>query len=166
MATESTDGVRLRDVIEEDLPILFDHQHDPVANQMAAFPARDREAFMEHWTSNVVGNDAARKRTILLDGDVVGNILSWERSGDTLVGYWIGREHWGKGVASRALALFLTEVDERPLHAHVAAHNAGSIRVLEKCGFRVVGEATVEEPGVRIEELILRLDADEASAGT
>ncbi len=81
---------------------------------------------MEHWTTNILGNDTGRKRTILLDGEVVGNMLSWEQSGDTLVGYWIGREYWGRGVASRALALFLVEVDERPLHAYVAAHNAGS----------------------------------------
>ncbi len=86
--------------------------------------------------------------------------------GDTLVGYWIGREHWGKGIATRALTLLLTEVDTRPLHAHVAQHNAGSIRVLEKCGFRVVGEQTIEEPGVRIVEVILRLDAQAESAAT
>ena len=91
-------------------------------------------------------------------------MLSWEQSGDTLVGYWIGREYWGRGVASRALALFLMEVDERPLHAHVAAHNAGSIRVLEKCGFRVVRQQTIEESGgVRIAEVILRLDDDGAT---
>ena len=158
--------VTLRDVIDADLPVLFEFQRDPVANEMAAFPARDREAFMEHWTSNILGNDAVRSRTILRDGEVVGNIGSWPDSGDTLVGYWIGREHWGKGVASRALALFLVEVDTRPLHAHVAKHNAGSLRVLEKCGFRVVGEQTSEEFGMRIDEVILRLDADPESAAT
>jgi RimJ/RimL family protein N-acetyltransferase len=92
MATESTDGVRLRDVIEEDLPILFDHQRDPVANQMAAFPARDRDAFMEHWATDVLGDDTARKQTILFEDQVVGNILSFEMAGRTLVGYWIGRD--------------------------------------------------------------------------
>ena len=112
--------VTLRDVTEADLPVFFEFERDPVANEMAAFPARDREAFMQHWTANILGNDAGRKRTILLDGEVVGNMLSWEQSGDTLVGYWIGREYWGRGVATRALALFLTEVDERPLHAYVA----------------------------------------------
>ncbi len=154
-----SDGViRLRDVSVDDLPVFFDHQRDPVANRMAAFPARERKAFMEHWTSNILGNDAARKRTILLDGEVVGNILSWADSGDTLVGYWIGREYWGRGVASRALALFLMEVHTRPLHAHVAKHNGGSIRVLEKCGFAIVREDTIVESGVEFEELILRLD--------
>ncbi len=45
-------------------------------------------------------------------------------------------------------------------------HNIGSIRVLEKCGFRIVGEETVEESGVRIVEVILRLEADPARAAT
>ena len=151
---------------EADLPVFFEFERDPVANEMAAFPARDREAFMEHWTVNILGNDAGRKRTILLDGEVVGNMLSWEQSGDTLVGYWIGREYWGRGVASRALALFLVEVDERPLHAFVAAHNAGSIRVLERCGFRIVRAQTIEESGVRIDECLYRLDADPESGAT
>ena len=156
--------VTLRDVTEADLPIFFEFERDPVANEMAAFPARDREAFMQHWTANILGNDTRRKRTILLDDVVVGNILSWEQSGDRLVGYWIGREYWGRGVASRALALFLVEVDERPLYAYVAAHNAGSIRVLEKSGFRIVRAETIEESGARIEELLFRLDADHSSA--
>jgi len=158
--------VTLRDVTEADLPVFFEFQLDPVANEMAAFPARDRETFMGHWTSKILGDDAARKQTILLDGEVVGNMLSWEQSGDTLVGYWIGREYWGRGVATRALTLFLTEVDTRPLHAHVVNHNVGSIRVLEKCGFRIVGEETDEESGVRIVEVVLRLEADHARAAT
>jgi RimJ/RimL family protein N-acetyltransferase len=150
--------VRLRDVREDDLPIFFEHQNDPVANEMAAFPARNRQAFTQHWTANILGDDAAWKRTILLDGEVVGNILSWRMSGERLVGYWIGRAYWGKGVASRALALFLIEVDERPIHAHVARHNRASIRVLEKAGFVIVGEAAIEEAGDEIHEVVMRLD--------
>jgi RimJ/RimL family protein N-acetyltransferase len=155
--------VTLRDVTEADLPVFFEFQCDPVANEMAAFPARDRGTFMEHWTTNILGNDAARKQTILLDGEVVGNILGWEQAGDMFVGYWIGRAYWGNGIATRALTLFLTQVDTRPLHAHVVKHNVGSIRVLEKCGFRVVGQETIEEAGERIDEVILRLDGDRAS---
>jgi RimJ/RimL family protein N-acetyltransferase len=150
--------VRLREVTQVDLPIFFDHQRDPVANRMAAFPARDCQAFTEHWTTKVLGDDTVTKRTILLDEQVVGNIVSFEMSGETLVGYWIGRDNWGKGIASRALSLFLADVDTRPLHARVAKHNVASIRVLEKCGFLIVGEDTIMESGDPIEELILRLD--------
>jgi RimJ/RimL family protein N-acetyltransferase len=156
--------VTLRDVTEADLPVFFEFQRDPVANEMAAVPARDREAFMQHWTANILGNDTGRNQTILLDGEVVGYILNWADGADTLVGYWFGREHWGKGIATRALALFLTEVDTRPLHAHVVKHNIGSIRVLEKCGFGIVSEETFEESGVLIHEVILRLEADDVRA--
>ena len=93
-----------------------------------------------------------------MDEQVVGNIVSW-MSDERLVGYWIGREHWGKGIASRALSLFVADVEtRRPLHAHVARQNPASIRVLEKAGFEIVGEATIEESGAEIEEVVMRLD--------
>ena len=78
-----------------------------------------------------------------------------------LRGYWIGREHWGRGVATEALTQFTHQVTARPLYAHVAVHNAGSIRVLEKCAFRRdrVQEATAPAPDDGIEELIFVLDA-------
>jgi hypothetical protein len=47
-----------------------------------------------------------------------------------------------------ALRLLLEIVDDRPLLAHVAAHNAGSIRVLERCGFSLLHETTASD-GVR-----------------
>lgn len=43
-----TNDVLLRDVTESDLPIFFEQQLDPDATAMAAFPSRDREAFMAH----------------------------------------------------------------------------------------------------------------------
>ena len=66
---------------------------------------------------------------------VTGNIGSWIAEDRQLIGYWVGREFWGRGVATAALAVFVAEVKERPLHAFVAKHNVGSIRVLEKCQF-------------------------------
>src|SRR5512139_695928 len=94
--------VLLRDVIAGDLPIFFEQQLDPVANQMAAFPARDREAFMAHWTK-ILADETNILKTILFDGEVAGNIVSWEHpdeGGKREVGYWLGREYWGKGIAT------------------------------------------------------------------
>jgi RimJ/RimL family protein N-acetyltransferase len=143
-----TDDILLRDVIESDLPILFEQQLDPDATAMAAFPSRDREAFMAHWTK-IMADESNILKTIVFDGQVAGNIVSWENSGEWEVGYWVGKEYWGKGIATKALALFLDLVKTRPLYAHVAMHNIASRRVLEKCGFKVIGE----EP----EEFILKL---------
>jgi RimJ/RimL family protein N-acetyltransferase len=125
----------LRDVVHDDLPIFFEHQSDPEAVAMAAFPAREYDAHMAHWADNVLPDETAFKRTIDVDGQVAGNVVSWEADGRRMVGYWIGREFWGRGVATRALSAFLDEVTTRPLYAHVATTNVASIRVLEKCGF-------------------------------
>jgi len=129
--TPLTNDVQLRDVTEGDLPIFFDQQMDPAANQMAAFPARDRNAFMAHWTK-ILGDKTNTIKTIFFDGQVAGNVVSWEQSGERLVGFWIGREYWGRGIATKALAEFLGHVKTRPLYAWVAKHNVASIRVLEK----------------------------------
>ena len=144
--------VRLRDVAEADLPILFEQQLDPEAVRMANFPSRDRAAFFAHW-KRILSDDALVKKAILLDGAVAGNIGSWQTPTERLVGYWIGREFWGRGVATRALAEFLRVETSRPLFARVAKHNLGSIRVLEKCGFVVTGEDVADG----VEELVMRL---------
>jgi RimJ/RimL family protein N-acetyltransferase len=152
-----TGDVQLRDVSSEDLPIFFEHQRDQEAIDMAAFPPRDRDAFMAHWKGKVLGDETVIARTILLDGQVAGNIVSFERSGEREVGYWIGKEFWGKGVATRALSEFLHYVKARPLYARVAKHNIASIRVLEKSGFvSATGEAFTDL-GDDVEEVILEL---------
>jgi len=141
-----TDSPLLRDVIESDLPVFFEQQLDPVANQMAAFPARDREAFMAHW-AKILADESNILKTILYGDQVAGNIVSWEQpdeGSEQEVGYWLGREYWGKGIATRALAAFLEHVTARPLYAYVAKHNLASIRVLEKCGFIITGEEAEE----------------------
>ena len=152
--------VQLRDVVPEDLPTFFEHQLEPEGVRMAAFPPRDREAFMAHWRSRVLGDESVDKKTILVDGQVAGNVVSFEREGEREVGYWIGREYWGRGVASRALAEFLGQVKSRPLYAHVAKHNMASRRVLEKCGFTIVGEDRAPAPtgGEEVEEFVMMLE--------
>ena len=150
--------VRLRNVEPNDLPIFYEQQLDADATRMAAFPSRDRAAFDVHWATNILGNPATVTQTILVDGQVAGYIGSWPQDGVRLVSYWIGKEHWGKGVATRALATFLHLVTERPLYAHVAKHNVGSIRVLEKCGFCVEREESVQDPGNDVVELVMVLD--------
>jgi RimJ/RimL family protein N-acetyltransferase len=138
-----TGAVSLRDVTEADLPLFFEHQRDPVATEMAAFPARERAPFLAHWAT-ILADPALAKQTILVDGQVAGNIGSWEQDGQREVGYWLDRAYWGRGVATQALALFLRQVTARPLYAYVAQHNIGSRRVLEKCGFTLAGENDAE----------------------
>jgi RimJ/RimL family protein N-acetyltransferase len=156
------DDVLLRDVTESDLPIFFEQQQDPIANQMAAFPARDRDAFTAHWTK-ILSDETNTIKTILVEGRVAGNVVSWEQAGERLVGFWIGREYWSKGIATKALSEFLRHVMARPLFAWVAKRNVASIRVLEKCGFRISTDDKwgSNVPGEKVEEVLLKLGANE-----
>ncbi len=156
MAGAPAPTVTLRDVRPEDLPTLFAHQRDPEATRMAAFPTRDEDAFAAHWTRILADPDTV-VRTVLVDGEVAGNVVSWATEGGREVGYWIGREHWGRGVATQALAALLVEVATRPLRAGVARHNVASRRVLEKCGFRVVGEEPPAASGDGVAFTLLEL---------
>jgi len=130
--------VQLRDVEPEDLPTLFQHQLDLEANRMAVANARDERAFNEHW-AEILGDPTVVAKAILVDGCVVGDINCFKLDGQDAVGYWIAREHWGRGIATRALVLLLEELPTRPLHARVARTNVASLRVLEHCGFVVTG---------------------------
>ena len=126
--------VILRAVSADDLAVFYEHQLDREAAQMAEFPSRDWDAFMAHW-KKIMSDPANILKAIVYDGQVAGNIVSWEHEGEQEVGYWIGREYWGRGIASAALKQFLEQVGIRPLYAFVVKHNIASRRVLEKCGF-------------------------------
>jgi RimJ/RimL family protein N-acetyltransferase len=128
--------VTLRPVRAADLDAFLEHQRDPEAIAMAAFAARERPAFMAHW-ERILADPSVVARTVLADEEVAGNVASFERDGRREVGYWIGRESWGAGVATAALAAFLDLETARPLYAGVARWNAGSLRVLRKCGVAV-----------------------------
>lgn len=154
--------IQLRAVNEEDLSIFYSQQLDPEAIWMAAFTAKepsDRDAFNAHW-AKVLADDGVLIRTILYEEMVAGYVLTHGWFGEPEVSYWLGRAFWGKGVATQALTQFLAVQTTRPLHARVVKDNIGSRRVLEKCGFVIVGEDTGYAHGrhAEVEERILRLD--------
>jgi RimJ/RimL family protein N-acetyltransferase len=153
------DRIQLRDVTETDLTVFYEQQLDPEATEMASFPVRNQDSFMTHW-NRIIADESVQIKTILFDGKVAGNIVCFEQLGEREVGYWLGKEYWGKGIATQALRDFLKGVQTRPLYAHVAKHNIGSKRVLEKCGFTVVAEDRFfsEIFGKNIDEYILKLD--------
>ena len=129
-------SVRIRDIEWADLPQIFQMQLDPESNRLAATIPLSADAFDSRWADNL-RDPSITARAILLDGVLAGNVVCFWRDGQANVGYWISREHWGKGIATQALRLFLLEVAIRPLHADVATSNGASLRVLQKCGFVV-----------------------------
>jgi len=160
-----TTEIQLRDVTEEDLPIFFAQQLDPDANRMAAFTAKDpadRAAFTAHW-AKILGDAGITIKTILFAGQVAGHVLSHGWFGEPEISFWLGREYWGRGLATKALSAFLGCVKTRPLYARAAKDNLASLRVLEKCGFTVCGQdrGFANARGKEIEEVILVLEPDE-----
>jgi len=155
-----SDKVTLRHVREDDLETFFTDQLDPEAVRIAAFPSRDREAFMALWRK-IMTDTSVMARAVLLEGELAGHVVSWEQDGERKIGYWIGKAYWGKGVASAALSQFLAQFSVRPLVADVAQHNAASIRVLRKCGFTISREArTPLADGQYVDDYVMTLSSE------
>ncbi|WP_328721813.1 GNAT family N-acetyltransferase [Streptomyces sp. NBC_00247] len=137
-----SEQVRLRDVEPADLEEFLAQEHDPEAVRRSKFPPREREAFMTHWRTKVLGDPANFVQAITVDGELAGNAVAWWHEERRFIGYWLGRRYWGRGIGTQALALFLERETARPLHADPHVGNTGSVRLLEKHGFRRTG--TVE----------------------
>jgi RimJ/RimL family protein N-acetyltransferase len=130
----------LRDVADSDLPVFFVHQADPESVELAGVPPRDAKAFAEHW-AEVRNDPEVVTRTIVVDGQVAGRVVCFRRDGRRELGYWVGREHWGRGIGQAAVTAFLASYDVRPLAATVSSGNEASLRILASCGFLRTGEA-------------------------
>jgi RimJ/RimL family protein N-acetyltransferase len=137
--------VVLRDVEPGDLPFFFEHQRDPVAVALVVFRSRERDEFDKHW-AKILADKTAVTKTIVADGQVAGHLASFLREGKREIGYWIDRALWGRGIASEALSAFLRVEQRRPLNAGVAPHNLASMRVLQKCGFRLLKSSADGKP--------------------
>ncbi|MGW4403467.1 GNAT family N-acetyltransferase [Nonomuraea sp. NPDC004702] len=134
-----SDDVRLRPVLQADLEVFLEHEHDEEAVRRSRFAPRERVAFMTHWNTRVLGDPTVLVRTVTVGGEVAGNVVSWWEGRRRFVGYWLGRPFWGRGVGTAALGLFLAEEKTRPLYADPFAGNTGSVRLLERHGFRRAG---------------------------
>ena len=155
-------AIELRPVEDADLDALFAQSRDPESVRMAAFTSRDpddRAAFDAHMAKLRTSPDVLL-RAVTRDGELVGSVGSFVMDGQQEITYWIDRSAWGQGVASRAVALLLDLVPVRPLRARAASDNAGSLAVLRRAGFRVVGTdfGYANARGTEIEETVLRLD--------
>ena len=154
--------ISLRPSVEEDLEYFFQFQLDKEANYLAAFTQQDptdKAAYIEKY-SLLYEDPSTHNKTILVDNEIAGSIARFIMFGENDVSYWIGKQYWGKGVATIALQQFLEIEKTRPLHGRVAFDNYGSQKVLEKCGFVKTGsdKGFANARGKEIEEFIYKLD--------
>ena len=140
MTTDSK--VTLRKTVTDDLAIFFTFQLDKDANYLAAFTSKDptdRTAYLQKYTK-FLDDPKINMMTIVADDIIVGSVAKFEMEGEAEFTYWIDKNFWGKGIATKALETFLTLENTRPIFARAAFDNFGSQRVLEKFGFVMVGK--------------------------
>ncbi len=155
-------NVTLRKVEPADLETLYLHQLDPEANRMAAFVGkepRNHAEFHAHW-EKILSSPQNTTRTIVADDAVAGYIACYPDGENLETTYWIGREFWGKGIATEALKQMLRLVSDRPICARAATDNLGSVKVLQKCGYKIIGtdRGFAHGRGEEIDEYLFRLD--------
>jgi RimJ/RimL family protein N-acetyltransferase len=155
-------NVSLRDVQDGDLEVFFAQQQDLEAIYMAAFTVAEpdnRQAFDAKW-ARIREDETVVIQTILVNDTVAGHVVKFEQEGEPEISYWIGRQFWGHGVATEALRLFLQLVPVRPLYGLTAKDNAASLRVMQKCGFTIIGKSKgfANARGEEIEEYLLKLN--------
>ena len=162
MGKKEQEEINLRDIIDSDLEFFYNFQLDKEANYMAAFTSKDpsdKEAFDKHWKKILANPDTVNK-TILYKNEVAGSIAKYMSEDKPEITYWIGKKFWGKGIATEAVKQFLKQIQIRPMYARVAKDNIGSNRVLEKNGFKIIGEDKGYAEGRKqeTEEYIRRLE--------
>lgn len=155
-------NISLRPSIESDLDLFFHNQADEEANFMAAFTSKDpydKKSYIEKWTK-LLKVESVHMQSILLDDVVVGCVVKFVMEGDADITYALRKAHWGKGITTEAVKLFLEIEETRPLFGRVANDNYGSQRILEKSGFKKIGTNTefANARDTEIEEFIFRLD--------
>ena len=124
---------------------------------MAVVVPRDEAEFFRHWRENILSNEEVKIKTIEVNDAVVGDVTSFILGGRLSVGYWLAKKYWGQGIATTAVMEFVAVHEKRrPLSACVAVTNIASYRVLQKCGFRQVGDSAKASDGVDEYRLELR----------
>ncbi len=153
--------IELRPTQIPDLELFFQFQLNEEASYLAAFTPKDptnKEAYLEKYTKHLA-DPTINMQTIIADEVIVGSIAKFEIEGDAEITYWIDRNYWGKGIATTALKHLLTIETARPIQGRVAFDNFWSQRVLEKCGFVMIGKnkGFANARQAEIEEYIYKL---------
>jgi len=159
--TNNQPGIKLRPTKVSDLDYLFQFQLDKEGGYLAAFMPKDpadKKAYLTKYTK-LLDDPMVNNQTILADDIIVGSIAKFVIEGDAEITYWIDRNFWGQGIATKALKKFLAIETTRPLFGRVAFDNFGSQKVLEKSGFVKIGSdrGFANARQAEIEEFIYQL---------
>jgi len=153
-----TDRIILRPWRESDAETLYKWASDPDVGPRAGWPPHQNvEESLE--IIRTVFNDVLHTWAIVLKETdepigAMGYGPSCEcdlpaREGEPLIGYWVAKPYWNKGICTEALRLMLDHIRESTdIKSLISGHfvdNPASGRVMEKCGFVPTGEICIDE---------------------
>ena len=139
----------------ETAAVYFERSHSPFIRKMLPQKAQTPEEALADFRASQEPGASSFGRTVWADGRYVGDVWCYcmDPDGDpqAMVSYCIFEQVlWSRGAATEALGMFLEEIRERFTLTRIGAftymENAGSIRVLEKNGFRL--QESFTEDGV------------------
>ena len=138
-----TERLVLKKLKQNDIQsLVFEIGEWEVAKWLSRVPYPYTENDAEDWLGIVIQQELSLN--IFECNVLVGGIgLEIDDDGYYEFGYWLGRQHWGKGYATEAAKGFLNYVaKELNLKNIMATHikgNDASAKVLKKLGFRAKG---------------------------
>ena len=146
--------ISLRELVPSDLDRLVRlANNENVSRYMVyTFPYPYTPADADWWIGTGSKQNGAITRVIVHNGEFVGLVgitpqVGW-RNHLAEIGYWLGTEYWGKGIATCALKQMtdygFVSLRLKKLHAPVLAPNVASMRVAAKCGYQVEGIMKLE----------------------
>jgi len=144
----------LRAPMRGDVPAIAKLADNPnIAAKLARLPSpytrADATAFVEIFAQRA---DERPFAITAANGEFLGIVgFSYAMGQHPELGYWLGEPHWGKGYMTEAVKALLETAFATGLYPVVRARalrtNEGSIRVLEKAGFKNVGKGTMDRVG-------------------
>ena len=152
-----TERILLRPWLESDVESLFKYASDPDVGPRAGWsPHKSVEESLEI-IRTIFNNDTNWAIVWKETGEAIGaigymatgNISLPARKNEPLVGYWVARPYWNRGICTEALQLVIAHIrkttDIRSLISGHFVDNPASGRVMMKCGFVPTGEECFDE---------------------
>jgi len=146
------DGFFLRPFKITDKQALAKHANNEKisSNLRDRFPYPYTEEDAEWFINFVLGNNNPVKNFIIeINNEAAGTIEFWPGEDvyrlNAEIGYWLGEEHWGKGIMTNVIKTIVKYIfenfDIKRIYAMPFATSIGSVKTLEKVGF--TKEATI-----------------------
>ena len=152
-----SDRLLLRPWLESDSETLFKYASDPDVGSRAGWPPHESVEESREIIHTVFNNDTTWAIVWKETGEAVGAMGYMDTKGmnfpalpnEPLVGYWVAKPYWNRGICSEALKLMIDYIGKQTdISSLICGHfadNPASGQVMRKCGFIPTGEVCFDE---------------------